>query len=340
MTAELKVAVLGGGSFGTAIANVIASNGFPTQLWMRDDERAHLVQESRENAAYLPGYKLADKLSVSSDLADVVADSDLIFVSVPSSSFREVVKKLATVIPPTSKVISTTKGIGRDGFTLMSQILAEELPEASIGVLSGPNFAKEMIQGELTGSVIASMDDGLIKQVQTVLGSAKFRIYSSHDCYGVELAGALKNIYAIITGMAQARHYGQNTLALLMTRSLSEMGRFAHALGADPMTFLGLAGVGDLILTCNSNLSRNYRVGYAMGEGKSLTAAIKGVGQVVEGVNTLRLVKEKAEELNVHMPLVSALYALLFESASADSIINQLMLSEQNSDVDFTGAIR
>jgi glycerol-3-phosphate dehydrogenase (NAD(P)+) len=173
-----------------------------------------------------------------------------------------------------------------------------------------------------------------------VLRSAKFRIYSSNDCYGVELAGALKNIYAIIMGMAQACHYGQNTLALLMTRALSEMGRFAHALGADPMTFLGLAGVGDLILTCNSHLSRNFRVGFAMGEGKSLTAAIKGVGQVVEGVNTLRLVKEKAEQLDVDMPLVSALYALLFEGASADSIINQLMLSEQNSDVDFTGAIR
>ena len=238
-------------------------------------------------------------------------------------------------------VISTTKGISRDGFTLMSQILVEELGEGTpIGVLSGPNFAKEMIEGQITGSVIASASPPLITLVQNLIGSSRFRIYSSEDCYGVELAGALKNIYAIIAGMTQARQYGNNTMALLMTRALAEMGRFAHALGADPMTFLGLAGVGDLILTCNSTLSRNFRVGYAMGEGKSLTRALKDVRQVVEGVNTLRLVKEKAEQLGVNMPLASALYALLFEGETADNIIGQLMLSEQNSDVDFTGAIR
>ncbi len=340
MKESFTVAVLGGGSFGTAISNVIAGNGFPTRLWMRDPERASNTQTSRENSAYLPGYPLADLLTITSDLAAAVQDCDLIFLSVPSSSFRDVAKLVKPYLPSGAMVISTTKGIGRDGFVMMSEILSQELPDASIGVVSGPNFAKEMIQGQLTGSVIASLDKALIERVQDVLGSGLFRIYSSNDCYGVELAGALKNIYAIIAGMAHARNYGQNTLALLMTRALAEMGRFAHALGADPMTFLGLAGVGDLILTCNSDLSRNYRVGYAMGQGKSLTTAMKSVGQVVEGVNTLRLVKNKAEELNVYMPLVAALHALLFEGASADSIIKQLMMSEQNSDVDFTGAIR
>jgi glycerol-3-phosphate dehydrogenase (NAD(P)+) len=335
-----KVAVIGGGSFGTALAHVVATNHSETRLWMRDELRAVDAQSSRENKRYLPGHSLAQALTISSDLQAVISGCDVVFVSVPSSSFREVIQAIRPFIEESMGVVSTTKGIGRDGFTVMSEILKQELPSNVIGVLSGPNFAKEMIQGQLTGSVIASVDDGLIKKVQDILGSRLFRIYSSHDCYGVELAGALKNIYALIVGMAQARHYGQNTLALLMTRALSEMGRFAHALGADPMTFLGLAGVGDLFLTCNSNLSRNYRVGYAMGKGKSLTAAMKSVGQVVEGVNTLRLVKPKAQELNVEMPLVDALYALLFEGASADSIIDQLMLSEQNSDVDFTGAIR
>ena len=335
-----KVAVIGGGSFGTALAHVVATNHSETRLWMRDELRAVDAQSSRENKRYLPGHSLAQALTISSDLEAVISGCDVVFVSVPSSSFREVIQAIRPFIEESMGVVSTTKGIGRDGFTVMSEILKQELPSNVIGVLSGPNFAKEMIQGQLTGSVIASVDDGLIKKVQDILGSRLFRIYSSHDCYGVELAGALKNIYALIVGMAQARHYGQNTLALLMTRALSEMGRFAHALGADPMTFLGLAGVGDLFLTCNSNLSRNYRVGYAMGKGKSLTAAMKSVGQVVEGVNTLRLVKPKAQELNVEMPLVDALYALLFEGASADSIIDQLMLSEQNSDVDFTGAIR
>lgn len=335
-----KIAVIGGGSFGTALAHVVASNQFETHLWMRDQQRAREAQSSRENKHYLPGYSLAPSLTISSDLKTIISDSDVVFVSVPSSSFREVVQAIRPFIKDSMGVVSTSKGIGRDGFTVMSEILKQELPNNIVGVLSGPNFAKEMMQGQLTGSVIASANDALITKVQEILGSGLFRIYSSHDCYGVELAGALKNIYAIIVGMAQARHYGQNTLALLMTRALSEMGRFAHALGADPMTFLGLAGVGDLFLTCNSNLSRNYRVGYAMGEGKSLTTAMKSVGQVVEGVNTLRLVKPKAQELAVEMPLVNALYALLFEGASADSIIDQLMLSAQNSDVDFTGAIR
>lgn len=340
MTDTLKATVLGGGSFGTAIANTIASNGFATTLWMRDCERAEAAQTNRENQAYLPGYHLSDNLTILSDLAQAVYESHIVFLSVPSSSFREVTQRVKPYLTPGVKLVSTTKGIGRDGFTLMSQILNQELPGASVGVLSGPNFAKEMVNGQITGSVIASLDEELIAMVQQLLASERFRIYSSRDCYGVELAGALKNIYAIISGMVHARDYGQNTLALLTTRALAEMGRFAHALGADPMTFLGLAGVGDLILTCNSSLSRNYRVGYAMGSGQSLTSAIKGVGQVVEGVNTLRLVKHKADELDVAMPLVSALYALLFEGASPDSIIKQLMLSEHNSDVDFTGAIR
>lgn len=344
MTANINVTVLGGGSFGTAIANVIASNGFKTHLWMRDPERAEQTQAFRENTVYLPGYKLADTLTVSSDLKAAVSQAEVLFVSVPSAVFREVVQQAQPYMSTGLMVVSTTKGISRDGFTLMSQILEEELKptvqDVSVGVLSGPNFAKEMIQGQITGSVIASLNEQLIERVQALIGSSKFRIYSSEDCYGVELAGALKNIYAIIAGMTQVRKYGSNTMALLMTRALAEMGRFAHALGADPMTFLGLAGVGDLILTCNSTLSRNYRVGYAMGEGKSLTRALKEVRQVVEGVNTLRLVKEKSEQLNVQMPLATALYALLFEGETADNIIDQLMLSEQNSDVDFTGAIR
>lgn len=344
MTQKINVTVLGGGSFGTAIANVIAGNGFDTFLWMRDPERAEQTQSLRQNMPYLPGYQLAEPLTVTSDLGTAVTGADIIFVAVPSAVFREVVSLARPFMQAGVMVVSTTKGISRDSFTLMSQILSQELvpsiPNIAIGVLSGPNFAREMIQGQITGSVIASVDARLVNRVQDLIGSSKFRIYSSEDCYGVELAGALKNIYAIIVGMTHARQYGSNTTALLMTRALAEMGRFAHALGADPMTFLGLAGVGDLILTCSSTLSRNFRVGYAMGEGKSLTRALKEVRQVVEGVNTLRLVIEKAKALEVSMPLAEALYALLFEGETADSIINQLMLSEHNSDVDFTGAIR
>lgn len=345
MAKTFNITVLGGGSFGTAIANTMAKNGFHTTQWMRNEERAVAIQSTRINSAYLPDYPLHDNLTVTSDLDSALMNSPLVFLSVPSASFREVINKAKPFLSADAMVVSTTKGIAaqrsdQSTLLLMSEILKQEIPQHEIGVLSGPNFAKEIIQGQITGTVVASENTVLIEHVQQALQCATMRIYSNNDVFGVELAGALKNIYAIIAGMAESREFGHNTMALLMTRALAEMGRFAHVLGADPMTFLGLAGVGDLILTCSSNLSRNYQVGYAMGKGKTLTSAMREVGQVVEGVNTLRLVKEKSDQMNIEMPLASALYALLFKGASPDGVIKQLMLSEQNSDVDFTGAIR
>lgn len=350
MALPIQATVLGGGSFGTAIANAMAVNGFKVKLWVRNPEQAMAIESSRENQQYLPGYPLHDGLMALSDMKEAVCDSQIVFISVPSSAFREVSANLSKHLSSPVMLVSTTKGISQikeqgqsntqQNFVLMSEIIQEELPGMPYGVLSGPNFAREIIQQQLTGTVVASESEALVDTVQSLLRSEKMRVYSSHDYYGVELAGALKNIYAIIAGMADARKYGHNTMALLITRALAEMGRFAHELGADPMTFLGLSGVGDLILTCGSDLSRNYRVGFSMGDGKSLTAAMRESGQVVEGVNTLRIVKEQADNLGVPMPLVNALYALLFDGAAPDSIIRQLMLSDQNSDVDFTGAIR
>jgi len=333
------VAVLGGGSFGTAIANIIATNGHDTYLWLRDAERAAQCQLQRENPEYLPGYLFADPLTATADLEQAVNRSHTVFISVPSSSFRDVVRQVKPYLPSNAQVISTTKGIEPESFTLMSEILEQELPTYAIGVLSGPNFAKEIVQQQLTGSVVASEHSAVVERVQSILSSDTFRIYDNNDRQGVELAGALKNIYAIVAGAAKARGCGNNTMAMLMTRALAEMGRFAHALGANPITLLGLAGVGDLILTCTSDLSRNYRIGYAIGSGKDVATAIKEIGQVAEGVNTLRLVKQKTDELGIYMPLVSGLHALLFEGQPADSIIQHLMLAEHNSDVDFTGAL-
>ena len=340
MSDSSTITVLGGGSFGTVIANVIASNGYTTYLWFRDPEKAANCQRLRENSDYLPGYKFADTLIATADIEEAIAASDTVFVSVPSASFRDVVSQLKPLLSTDTRIISTTKGIEPKGFTLMSQILEQELPDSPIGVLSGPNFAKEIVQNHLTGSVIASEDEGVVKRVQEVLSSETFRVYHNSDRHGVELAGALKNIYAILSGMAKARGYGHNTMAMLMTRALAEMGRFAQALGANPITFLGLAGVGDLILTCNSALSRNFRLGYLVGSRTiGLKSALREIGQVVEGVNTLRLVKSKAEHLDIDMPLVAGLNALLFEAQPADKIIKQLMLAEQTNDVDFTGVL-
>jgi glycerol-3-phosphate dehydrogenase (NAD(P)+) len=337
MATSLTVTVLGGGSFGTAIANIIAHNKHKTFLWMRSSENAAACQEARENSRYLPGYRLADNLDVTSELALAVSQSDLVFVSVPSHSFRLITQSIKPFLRDNAIVISTAKGIEPQGFTLMSQILEEELPNHPIGVLSGPNFAKEIVRQLQTGSVIASSDERVIECVQQTLGSATFRVYSNHDRYGVELGGALKNIYAIICGMAAALGAGQNTQAMLLTRSLAEMGRFANLMGANPMTFLGLAGVGDLILTCTSDLSRNYRVGFALGQGKNLDEVVAGLGQVAEGVNTLRQVKQKADELGVYMPLVSGLHGILFEHKSIADVAHGLMIGEQNTDVDYLG---
>lgn len=337
MSNELTIAVLGGGSFGTAIANIIAVNGHHTYLWMRDAERAARSQISRENPEYLPGYVLDDNITMTADLEQAVSKSDVVFISVPSSSFRDVTRQVAPLLKPDAIVISTTKGIESENFTLMSQILEQELSNVRIGVLSGPNFAKEIVQQQQTGSVIASDDDSVIKCIQDILCSPSFRVYANKDRYGVELGGALKNIYAIVSGLAVAVGSGKNTQAMLLTRSLAEMGRFAHELGADPMTFLGLAGVGDLILTCTSDLSRNYRIGEALGQGKTLEQAVKDIGQVAEGVNTVKIVKHKADELGVYMPLVSGMYDILFEQRPLAEVAKGLMMGEQNSDVEYSG---
>ena len=337
MSERLKVAVLGGGSFGTAIANIIACNSHHTYLWMRSEEQARQCQAEHQNTRYLPGYQLHEQLVITADLVQAITGANLVFVSIPSHSFRAVVRQIKPLLGADTMVVSTAKGIEPEGhgFTLMSQILEQELPDHKIGVLSGPNFAKEIVQQQQTGTVIASESDVVINCVQQILKSRSFRVYANHDRYGVELGGALKNIYAIICGMAAALGAGHNTQAMLLTRSLAEMGRFAQVMGANPMTFLGLAGVGDLILTCTSDLSRNYRVGFALGQGKPLDEIVASLGQVAEGVNTLHQVKHKADELGVYMPLVSGLHAVLFEGKAIAEVAHGLMVGEQADDVEY-----
>lgn len=337
MNAKMKVAVIGGGSFGTAIANIIACNSHDTWLWMRSENAVSDTIQHRENRRYLPGYSLSDLLNITSDVQAAVNEADLVFVSIPSGSFRQVVKELRPYLASNAKIVSTAKGIEAETFMLMSQILEEELPSHQRGVLSGPNFAKEIVQQKQTGTVIASESEELVRTVQQTLKSSSFRVYANRDRYGVELGGALKNIYAIICGMAAALDAGANAQAMILTRSLAEMGRFAQRMGADPMTFLGLAGVGDLILTCTSDLSRNYRVGFALGQGKSLDEIVANLGQVAEGVNTLKQVKKKADELDVYMPLANGLYAVLFENRSIADVAHNLMMGEQSSDVEYLG---
>ncbi len=329
------VSVLGGGSFGTVIANIVAENGYRVNFWMRNEALVADVNAHHENAQYLPGYELHPNVVAYHNMEAAVSQSELVFVAVPSAFFRAVVQDMLQYARPDVMLISLTKGIEANTFLLMSQVLTQEAPQARVGVLSGPNLAREIAAKNLTGTVIASEDGAVRETVQRILRSEYFRVYTNDDMFGVELGGSLKNIYAIIAGLAAAMGMGHNTSSMLITRSLTEMARFGRKLSADPMTFLGLAGVGDLIVTCSSPLSRNYRVGYALGQGKTLAEAVAEVGQTAEGVNTVKQVKEKADELGVYMPLASGIYEIIYRQQSVKSIISSLMLGEQALDVEY-----
>ncbi len=329
------VSVIGGGSFGTIIANIVAGNGYQVNFWLRNEASAAEINDTRENSRYLPGYQIHENVFATTDIKAAVESSSVVFVAVPSAFFRTVVQRLAPIIRPDALLISTTKGIEADTFLLMSQVMQQELPDSAIGVLSGPNLAREIAQQSLTGTVIASPDESVRERVRELLRSDYFRVYTNNDMYGVELGGSLKNIYAIIAGLASAMGMGHNTNAMLVTRSLTEMARFGRELGADPMTFLGLAGVGDLIVTCSSSLSRNFRVGLALGEGKTLDDAVGELGQVAEGVNTLKQVQQKAKEMDVYMPLADGLYQIVYEGKTVDQVLSALMHGEGALDVEF-----
>lgn len=337
MTEQQPVAVLGGGSFGTALANLLAENGQRVRLWMRDAEQAEAIRTLRENPRYLKGIKVHPAVEPVTDLAATVQACTLILVVLPSTALRAALQPVAALLRG-KLLVSTTKGIEADSFKLMSQILEEIAPDARIGVLSGPNLAREVAEHALTATVIASEDEELCQRVQQALHGHTFRVYASRDRFGVELGGALKNVYAIMSGMAAALGMGENTKSMLITRALAEMTRFAVTLGANPMTFLGLAGVGDLIVTCSSPKSRNYQVGYALGQGLSLEAAVERLGEVAEGVNTIRVLKARADQLGVYMPLVAGLHAILFEGRTLEQVIGLLMSGEPKTDVDFISA--
>ena len=334
MTTRQPIAVLGGGSFGSAIANLLAENGQSVRLWMRDPEQAQSIRLHRENPRYLKGVKIHSRVEPVCDLEQAIAESELIFVALPSTALRNALQPFALQLAG-KMLVSTTKGIEADTFKLMSEILQDVAPKARIGVISGPNLAREVAEHALTATVVASEDEALCQEVQRVLHGRTFRVYASSDRYGVELGGALKNVYAIMAGMAAALGMGENTRSMLITRAWAEMTRFAVKLGANPMTFLGLSGVGDLIVTCSSAKSRNYQVGFALGEGLSLDEAVNRLGEVAEGVNTIKVLKARAEQLEVYMPLVAGLHAILFEGRTLEQVIGALMSGEPKTDVDF-----
>ena len=333
-----KVAVLGGGSFGTVLANIAASNGYDVSLWVRDSDQALRINSEGANTTYHPELKLSSNIEASENLDSVVKEANIVLIATPSLIFENIVKRITPIVEEGAHIISCTKGIKLDPFRSMSDIIKMNIDTSknSVGVISGPNLAKEIAEEKVTGTVIASSDELLIDDIKETLSSDTFKIYSSDDIQGVELAGALKNIYAIICGIAESLKVGENAIGLILTRSMAEMSRFAVAKGANPITFLGLAGMGDLVATCTSNLSRNFQLGMNLGNGLNLDEAKLKVGQVAEGIRTLEVIKEESANLNISMPLVDSLYNIVFNKASSKTFIDDLVNNPHEVDVEFT----
>ena len=329
-----NISVLGGGSWGTVLAYLASLNGNQVNLWMRDNNLAQEINKTSINKRYLPNLELGKNITATSHIADI-KNSDLIIFCVPSDAFRDVSVLASSFINENTFLITATKGVEKDDFSLMSKILEEYYPANLIGILSGPNLAEEIAQHHLSGTVIASKDKILRDQVIQNLSTDFFRIYENDDPYGVEMGGALKNIYAIACGIADGLNSGENTIGMIMTRGLGEMSRLATDLGANPQTFLGLAGVGDLITTCASPLSRNHQFGKYIGEGLSIEEAKQKIGQTIEGLKTLKVVKNISDKHGIEMPIVDSLYKIIYKGINLEGSIQNVLGQDMIKDVEY-----
>ncbi len=319
-----RVAVIGAGSWGTTVASLVSSNA-PTILWARNPELAVSLREDHRNETYLPGFVLPEQLDATADLATAVDGADLVVMAVPSHGFRPVLVELAPSLPPGTPVISLTKGLEQGTHRRMTEVVAEVLPASPAGVLTGPNLASEVATGQPTASVVVLADQQMVEWVQGLLMSTRFRVYTSTDVVGSEIAGALKNVLAIASGISDGLGFGDNTRAALLTRGLAEMGRLGVELGGAQTTFAGLAGVGDLVATCTSQRSRNRTLGEALGRGQSLAEVVEHMHMVAEGVKTARPMVELASSCDVDMPIVSQVADVLEGIRSPAEAITELL---------------
>ena len=318
--------MLGGGSWGTALGAHLARSGHEVRLWLRSPEVARAINDRRENPVYLPGVALPAGLAATTDLAGATAAAETAFVVIPSEYCRAIYRQLRDVAPPGLVLVSATKGMETDTLSRMTEVAAREAPGHPLAVVSGPSFALEVAQGQPTTVVVAAVDLAVAEAVQRVLSSRTFRAYSSDDVVGVEVAGALKNVIAIAAGIIDGLGYGHNTVAALITRGLAEMTRLAVALGGRADTLSGLAGLGDLVLTCTGGLSRNRRVGQALGAGRTLAEAVSGTHMVAEGVRTTKAACALSDRAGIEMPIAREMQAVLYEGKAPRDAVEGLML--------------
>lgn len=330
MSESLKIAVLGAGSWGTALAALMARHGHAVTLWGRDAQAAQVIDRDHENVRYLPGIALPDTLRATTDLALAMHGADLVLVVVPSHAFTETLRLLAPLRPAAAGVAWATKGFepgsGRFLHEVAEDILGLDVP---LAVVTGPSFAKEVALGLPTAVTVHGEDADFAQRMADVLHGPAFRAYTGDDMVGAELGGAMKNVLAVATGVADGMQLGLNARAGLITRGLNEMLRLSAAIGAKPETLMGLAGLGDLVLTCTGDLSRNRRLGLALGRGQSLQDAVREIGQVVESVQTADEVMRQAARHGIDLPISSAVRAVLHGDLSPTAGLQQLLAREQ-----------
>lgn len=323
-----RIAVVGAGSWGTAFANALAHKNLKVTIWARRGEIAESIGVRHENPDYLPGIFLSPRLRATSDLEAAVDPADVVVMGVPSHAFRSTVRDVARFVRASAPIVSLAKGLEVDSLRRMSEVIAEEVPASwpeRIVALSGPNLAKEIAMGYPAASVVACAHGGVADLIQELFMSPVFRTYSVSDVVGVELGGIVKNVIAIAVGIAEGLGFGDNTNATVITRGLAEMTRLGTALGADPLTFSGLAGVGDLICTCMSPLSRNHHVGRELGAGRKIDEILAEMRQVAEGVKSSKAVRTLAESLGVDMPISEGVYRVVHEGQEVGDMISGLL---------------
>ena len=326
-----QAAVVGAGSWGTALAKLLSDKGCRITLWGQRQEHVDEIIGNRENLTYLPGFKLSDNLSATADLKEAVTDQPVVVMVVPSHGFRDVFRRLLPYLSDNTYVISAVKGIENDTQMTMDQVMEDELagmdsaPLLHLGVLAGPSFAKEVAAGVPTAVTVAAKSKEEALFFQEFFNAPLFRVYASTDLIGVELSGALKNIIAIAAGICDGLGYGTNTRAALITRGLAEISRLGIKMGAKPLTFSGLGGLGDLVLTCTGDLSRNRTVGIKLGQGKKLSTILDEMNMVAEGVKTTKSAWHLARKEEVEMPILEQVYQVLYNDKPCEAAVRDLL---------------
>ena len=324
-----KVSVIGAGSWGSALAVLLANNGHEVTLWTHDPHEIEMLSTKREQVEKLPGVKLPDNIMIEADLKTALTDEDVVVMAVPSPVVRTVAKQMSPFVKDGQIIVNVAKGIEDVTYKTLSDIIEEEIPNAEVCVLSGPSHAEEVGIGIPTTVVIGAKNKKTAEMLQDVFMNKVFRVYTSSDIIGIELGGALKNVIALAAGTVDGLGYGDNTKAALITRGITEIGRLGKKMGAQMETFYGLSGIGDLIVTCASKHSRNRKAGYLIGQGYTMEEAMKEVQMVVEGVYSARAARELAEKYEVEMPIITEVNRVLFEGKSAAEAVMDLMLRDK-----------